>query len=125
MINFDDVTKKNKIKEHSPNWPEISDHPYRILIIGGSGTRKKNSLFNLISHQPDIDEIYLYVKDSYEDDKDLHQAKYQLLINKRENKGLTHLDNFKAFIEYSNNMDNFYKIIKECKRKQCKMLIVF
>ena len=32
MINFDDVVKEN-IKEHKPNWPQISDHPYRILII--------------------------------------------------------------------------------------------
>ena len=36
MINFDDGAKEN-INEHNPNWPQISDHPYRILIIGGSG----------------------------------------------------------------------------------------
>ena len=41
MINFDDVTKKY-IKEHSPNWPQIPDHPYRILKIGGSGSEKKS-----------------------------------------------------------------------------------
>ena len=35
MINFDDVIKEN-IKEHNPNWPQTSDHPYRILIIAGS-----------------------------------------------------------------------------------------
>ena len=75
MINFDDVTKE-KIKEHNPNWHKISDHPYRILIIGCSGFGKTNSLFNLISHQPDIDKIYLYVKDSYEDVKDLSEVKY-------------------------------------------------
>ena len=119
MINFDDVTKE-KIKEHNPNWPKISDHPYRILIIGGSGSGKTNSLFNLICHQLDIDKICLYVKDSYEDVKDLYEAKCQLLINKRENTGLTHLDNFKAFIEYSNDMDNIYKVIKEYNpNKQC------
>ena len=48
MINFDDVTKEN-IKEYNPNWPEIFDHPHRILIIGGSGSGKTNSLFNLIN----------------------------------------------------------------------------
>ena len=32
MINFDDVVKEN-IKEHNPDSPRISDHPYRILII--------------------------------------------------------------------------------------------
>ena len=35
MINFDCVTKED-IQEHNPKCPEISDHPYRILIIGGS-----------------------------------------------------------------------------------------
>ena len=48
MINFDDVIKE-ETKEHNPNWPQISDHPYRILIIGGSGSGKTNSLFNLIN----------------------------------------------------------------------------
>ena len=52
MINFDDVTKES-IKR------QISVHPYRILIKGGSGSRKTNSLFNLINQQPDIDKIYL------------------------------------------------------------------
>ena len=47
MINFDVVTKEN-IKKHNPSWPQIPDHPYRISIIGGSGSRKTNSLFNLI-----------------------------------------------------------------------------
>ena len=50
------------------------DHPYRILIIGGFGSGKTNTLLNLIHHQPNIDKIYLYTKDPY-------KAKYQLLIN--------------------------------------------
>ena len=45
MINFNDVVKEN-IKEH---WPQIPDHPYRILIIGCSRSGKTNSLFNLIN----------------------------------------------------------------------------
>ena len=65
------------IKEHNPNWPEIPDHPYRVLLIGGSGSGKTNAILNLINHEPDIDKIYLYGKDQYE-------TKYQLLINKRE-----------------------------------------
>ena len=64
MINFDHVTKEN-IKEHNPNWPNIPDHMNRILIIGGSGSRKANALFNLISQQPNNDKIYLYAKDPY------------------------------------------------------------
>ena len=55
---------------------------------------------NLINHKPDVDKIYLYAKDSYE-------AKYQWLINKRENTGLKYLNDSKAFIEFSNDMDDF------------------
>ena len=91
MINFDDAIKKN-IEEHNPNWPHIPDHPYRILIIGGSGSRKTNSLFNLINQQLDIDKIYLYAKDPY-------GAKYQFLIKKREDVRTRHFSDSKAFIE--------------------------
>ena len=56
IINFH-VTKEN-IKEH-PIWPEIPDHPYRLLIIGGSEFGKTNLLLNLINHQPGIDKIYM------------------------------------------------------------------
>ena len=42
MFNFDYITKKD-IKDHNPNWPETSDHPYRILIIGGSRSEKTNA----------------------------------------------------------------------------------
>ena len=69
MFNFDYITKED-IKEENPKWPEMSDHPYRILIIGGSGSGKTNALLNLINHEPDIDKIYLYAKNPYE-------AKYQ------------------------------------------------
>ena len=65
MIKIDDV-KKDNIKKHYSNWPQILDHSYKILIIGGSGSGKTNSLFNLISQKPDIDKIYLYAKDPSE-----------------------------------------------------------
>ena len=64
MINFNLATKEN-IKEHNPNWPQTLDHPYRILIIGGSESKKTNSIFNLISQQPYIDKVYLYAKDTW------------------------------------------------------------
>ena len=73
MINFDNYVNENKTK-HNKNWPYIPDHPYRILIIGGSGYGKTNVLLNLIENQLDIDKMYLYAKDPYE-------AKYQYLIN--------------------------------------------
>ena len=53
----DEVTGEN-IKEQYPNQPQISDHLCRILIIGSSGSGKKNTLLDLISHQPDIDKMY-------------------------------------------------------------------
>ena len=86
--------------------PEILDHLYRILLTGGSGSGKTNALLNQINNEPDIDKVFLYAKDSYE-------AKYQLLINKRESTGLKYFNDSKAFIEYSNYMDGIYKIIEE------------
>ena len=74
MINFDDATTEN-IKEQNKNWSQILDPSCRILIIGGFGSGKINSMFNLILQQPDIDKIYLYAKDPCE-------AKSPFLINK-------------------------------------------
>ena len=74
MFNFDYITEED-IKKHNPKWPDIPDHPYRILIIGGSGSGKANALLNLINNEPDTNKIYLYAKDPSE-------AKYQLLIKK-------------------------------------------
>ena len=105
MFNFDCVTNEDK-KEHKPKWSEILDHPYQILIIGGSGSGKTNALLNLITNDPYIDKIYLYAKDQYE-------AKYQLLINKRVNAGLMYFNDSKTFIEFSNDMDDTYKIFEE------------
>ena len=116
MINFDEYTNENKTK-HSLKY--IPDHPYRILIIGGSGSGKANALLNLIHNQPDIDKIYLYPKDPYED-------KYQFLIKKRENIGLKHFNHPKASIEYSNNMHGVYKNINHYNPdEENKILIVF
>ena len=103
MIHFDNYTNENKT-EHNLKWPYIPDHSYRISIIGGSGSGKANALLNLINNQPDIDEIYLYAKNSYE-------AKYQFSINKRESTGLKHLNDCEAFIENSNDMQDVYQNI--------------
>ena len=72
MINFD-VTNGNRTK-HNSKWSYISDYPYRVVIIVGSGSGKTNALLNLINHKPDIDKIHLCAKDPYE-------AKYQFLVN--------------------------------------------
>ena len=126
MINFDDYTNENKIERNS-KWPHIPDHPYRILIVGGSGSGKTNALLNLINNQPDIDKIYanickyiqIYAKDPYE-------AKYQYLIKKREKIGLDHFKDPKAFMEYSNDMEDVYKNIENYNPgKKRRILIVF
>ena len=118
MINFDDCANENNTK-HNQKWPYIPHHPYRILIIGGTGSGKTNALLNLIENQPDIDKIYLYAKDPYE-------AKYQYLINKKEGVDINHLYDPKAFIEYSNDMRDVYKNIDEYNPdKENKILIVF
>ena len=82
----------------------ISDHSYRILIVGGSGSGNIYVLLNLINNQPDIDKTFLYAKDAYE-------AKYQFLIKKRKKVGLDHFDDPKAFMEYS--MQDIYKNIED------------
>ena len=118
MINFDNYTNENKT-EHNSKWPYISDHLYRILIVGGSGSGKTNALLNLINNQPDIAKIYLYAKDPYE-------AKYQYLIKKREKVGLNHFNDPKAFIECSNYIHDVYKNIEDYNPgKKRKIIIVF
>ena len=75
MINLDNIVNNNNEK-HNEKWPYIPDHPYRILIIGGSGSGKTNTLLHLINEQKDIDKIYLNAKDSSE-------PKYEYLIKNR------------------------------------------
>ena len=118
MINFHDIVHENKIK-HNKNWPYIPDHPYIILIKGGSGSEKTNLLLNLIVNRLDIDKIYSYAKD-------LNESKYQYLINKREGAGINHFKDLKAFIKYSDDMCNIYRNINHYNPdKENKILIVF
>ena len=117
MINLHSITNK-KNKEHNEKWPYIPDHSYRILIIGGSGSGKTNALLNLINEQNDIDKIYLYARD-------LSEPKYEYLIKKREDAGIKHLNNPKAFVECSNMMDDVYENINDYNpiRKRKKVII--
>ena len=75
-------------------------------------------MFNAIVQQPNTDKVYLYAKDPYE-------AKYHFLINKRESTSLKYLNNSKAFIEYSNDMDDIYKNIEEYNLNKKTWNIVF
>ena len=118
MVDFDEYTNENRT-EHNKKWLYIPDHPYRILIIGGTGSGKTNLFINLIENQSDIDKIYLYAKDPYE-------SKYQYLINKRESVGFNHFNDPKAFIDYSNDMHDVYKNIDDYNLdRENKILIVF
>ena len=115
MFNLDAITNKNN-KDDDKKWP------YRMLIIGPSGSRKTNALLNLIQKQDNdslFDKIYLYAKD-------LSESKYQFLIKKREDAGMKNLDDASAFIEYSNTMDDVYDNIDDSKpRRKRKILILF
>ena len=118
MINLDSITNKNN-KKHNEKWQYIPDHPYRIIIIGGSGSEKTNALINLINEQNDIDKIYLYARD-------LSEPKYEYLIKKREDAGIKHLNNANAFIECSNTMDDVYDNINDNNpiRKRKKLFLM-
>ena len=118
MINLDSISNKNN-KKHNEEWPYIPDHSFRILIIGGSESRKTNTLLNLINEENDIDKIFLYATD-------LSKPKYKILIKKLEDAGIKHLNDPNAFIEYSDTMDDVYENINDynSSRKR-KILIVF
>ena len=108
MINLDSITIENN-KEHNEKWPYIPDHPYKILVIGASGSGKTNALINLIYEQDKrefIDKIYLYARD-------LNEPKYQFLIKKREDAEIRYLNDPNAFIERSNTMDDIYENIND------------
>ena len=108
MINLDSITNENN-KEHNEKWPSIPDHPYRILIIGGSGSSKTNTFLNLIKEQDNddlIDKMYLYAND-------LSEPKYEFLIKKCKNAGTEHLNDPNAFTECSNTMDDVHEDIDD------------
>ena len=117
MFNLDNITSENN-KEHNEKWSFIPDHPYRILLIGGSGSGKTKALLNLISQQDDIDKIYLYAKD-------LSEPKYELLIKKCEDAGTKHLNDPNALIQCSNTINDAYENFDDCNpNRQRKVLVV-
>ena len=113
MLNLDKICN---YKSDDINWP------FRMLIIGPSGSDKTNTLLNLIQNLNEttpVDKIYLYAKD-------LSEPKYAFLINNRKNAGIKYFHDSTAFIEYSNDMDDVFTNIDDYnKKRKRKLLIVF
>ena len=112
MLNLDNiVSNKNENKDN--NWP------CRMLVMEPSGSGKTNTLLHLINNLYPIDKIYLYAKD-------IHEQKYEYLINKREQAGIKNSNDPHSFIEYSDDMDDVLNDINNYnKNRDKKVLIVF
>ena len=114
MLNLDNI-----VSNRNPSSSEHSNWPFRMLIIGSSGSGKTNTSLHLINNLHPIDKIYLYAKD-------LHEPKYEYLINKREQAGIKNLNDPHAFIEYSDDMNDVLDDINNYnKNRDKKVLIVF
>ena len=113
MFNLDKLVNE---KQKEDNWP------FRMLILGPSGSDKTNFLLYLIDKLHPLDKIYLYAKD-------LSEPKYEYLINKinkREQVRIKMLQNAKAFIEYSDDMNDVFENINDYnKKRNKKVLLVF
>ena len=113
MLNLDNIVSNNTSSSKDNDWP------FRMLIIGPSGSGKTSTLLHLINNLHPIDKIYLYTKD-------IHEPKYEYLINKREQAGIKNLNNPHAFIEYSDDMNDVLDDINNYnKNRDKKVLIVF
>ena len=116
MINLDSITKENN-KKYNEKWPYIPDYPYRISTIGGSEWGKANTLLDLTNEQNDIDKIYSYARD-------LNEPKSKILIEKRQNAGIKHLNDPNAFIECSNTMDDVYENIYDYYSSRKRKIVI-
>ena len=112
MLNLDNiVSKKNTSSSEDNNWP------FRMLIIGPSGSGKTNTLLHLIDKLHPMDKIYLYVKD-------LHEPKYEYLVNKREQAGIKNLYDPHAFIKCSDDMSDVLDDINNHNKNRDKIVLI-
>ena len=123
MLNLDNIVsnkKKSSLEDTTESsCSERNNWPLRMLIIGPSGSGKTNTLLHLINNLHPIDKIYLYAKD-------IHEPKYEYLINKREQAGIKNLNDPNAFIEYLDDMNDVLDDINNYnKNRDKKVLIVF
>ena len=120
-LNLDNIViNKNENKDTTGSSSlEHNTWPFRMLIIGPSGSGKTNVLLHLINNSHPIDKIYLYAKD-------LHEPKYEYLINKREETGIKNFIDAHAFIDYSDDMNEVLDDINNHnKNRDKKVSIVF
>ena len=121
MLSLDNiVSNKNENKDTTGrSSSERNNWPFRMLILGPSGSGKTNTLLHLINNLHPIDKIYLYAKD-------IHEPKYEYLINKIEQAGIKNLNDPHAFIQYSDDMNDVLDDINNYnKNRDKKVLIVF
>ena len=119
MVNLDSIRNENNRK-----WLYILDHPMMVtytrsldhLMIDGSKSRKINALIYQINEQNYIDKIYLCGKDL---------SDHEIFYKQRKSVGIKHHNDPNAFTEFSNMMDEFYKIIDDYNSNRNKILIVF
>ena len=112
MLNFDNI-----VSNKNTGFSEDNDWSFRMLIIGPSGSDKTNTLLHLINNEHPIDKIYLYAKD-------IHEPKYEYLINKREQVGIRNLNDPHAFIEYSDNMNDVLNDINNYNKNRDKKVLI-
>ena len=111
MLNLDNIVSNKNTSFSEHNWP------FRMLIIRPSGSGKTNTLLHLINKLHPIDKIYLYAKD-------LHEPKYEYLINKIEQAGIKNLNDPHAFIEYSDDMNDVLDDINNYNKNRDKQILI-
>ena len=118
MLNLDNiVSNKNEDKDTTgSSSSERNNWPFRMLIIGPSGSGKANTLLHLINNLHPINKINLYAKD-------IHEPKYEYLINKREQVGIKNLNDPHAFVEYSDDMDDVLDDINNYNKNRDKKVL--
>ena len=115
MKNYDQSVEIN----HNPNWPYIPDHPYRIVIIGSSGSDKTNVLLNLTKVNDQILAEFIYMSKIYSN----QSINYLLTEEKNEE-----LKNPKAFIGYSQTIEHIDENLEDynsAKKRRVLIVLVF
>ena len=107
----------NIVSNKNTSSSEDNDWPFRMLIIGPSGSGETNTLLHLINNLHPIDKIYLYAKD-------IHEPKYEYLINKKEQAGIKNLNDLHAFIEYSDDMNYVLDDINNYNKNRDKKVLI-